>query len=969
MHVEENTDCLLSLPAAGVAGFKPWNRASADFFVTSDPPGRQLGSGGGTAQVLHQAWRASSARQTGGFEAWLNASRKLIVHGSGQSRRLPAYAAEGKPLLPLPLLPARAGQAPDQRLIDFQLDAYSRILRHAPASYRVMITCGDVLLTNPAFTPAFPEADVLIVGIRSTPDEGSRHGVLFCRNAATGALDFFLQKPPPEKTRVLADSHAFYLDTGVWLLSARAVSVLVRQCGWSSETQTYAGGTPSHYELFDRFGLALGAAPVAPDPEISALSAAVLPLPAGRFFHFGTSRSIISSAVELAQASGHAQAVGLGSAEAHEHCLVLNADLRVPLTSANRLLWIENATIPAAWTLRDRHVLTGIPDNAWALDLPSGVCLDCIGLRGEAGVCLRVYGFDDPFRGALSDPATRWMERPLADWLQARGLSCEQAGLAPTTDIQDAPLFPRLAADDPRYGPLLAWMTALRPAADPASLRLWLEAPRVSAAELLCRADTAARAAARSTAVDAVFARLSPQAWQKRCLSLDLEAVARRVAVASGAVILPLLESQGRPVSELAAVHDLAVRDRLAAPAVGRPNRAAGRLRDLLAAKLAVAPVSPRRAAGEDQIVWGRAPARLDFAGGWTDTPPYCLEHGGRVVNLAVNLNGQPPVQAFARVCEKPCLVIRSIDLGVGEVIETTEDLLAEERLGSGFGIARAAFRLAGFDPAFNAAGRGAPLDQFLRDTFGGGIELTLLAAIPKGSGLGTSSILAATLLGTLGDLAGLHWNEQDLFIRTLALEQILTSGGGWQDQVGGIVGGLKQIESAPGLQQKPVIRWLPTAMLDAAIADRRFQLYYTGLTRVAHNILGEIVKGLLLNDAERIRTIEAIGLNADFAAEALQRHDWPVFAEAIRRSWLLNRMLDAGTNPPEVQGIIDRVSPWLAATKLAGAGGGGYMLLLAETPEQGARLRRELLDHPPNGRARFVDVSLSHTGLEITRS
>jgi galactokinase/mevalonate kinase-like predicted kinase len=157
--------------------------------------------------------------------------------------------------------------------------------------------------------------------------------------------------------------------------------------------------------------------------------------------------------------------------------------------------------------------------------------------------------------------------------------------------------------------------------------------------------------------------------------------------------------------------------------------------------------------------------------------------------------------------------------------------------------------------------------------------------------------------------------------------------------------------------------------MLDAAIADRRFQLYYTGLTRVAHNILGEIVKGLFLNDAERIRTIDAIGLNADFAAEALQRHDWPVFAEAIRRSWLLNRMLDIGTNPPEVQAIIDRVSPWLAATKLTGAGGGGYMLLLADTPEQGARLRRELLDHPPNGRARFVDVSLSHTGLEITRS
>jgi galactokinase/mevalonate kinase-like predicted kinase len=256
-----------------------------------------------------------------------------------------------------------------------------------------------------------------------------------------------------------------------------------------------------------------------------------------------------------------------------------------------------------------------------------------------------------------------------------------------------------------------------------------------------------------------------------------------------------------------------------------------------------------------------------------------------------------------------------------------------------------------------------------LKETLGGGIELTLLAAIPKGSGLGTSSILAATLLGTLGNLAGLGWNEQDLFTRTLALEQILTSGGGWQDQVGGVVGGLKIVESAPGLLQKPVVRWLPSQLIDNAITDLRFQLYYTGITRVAHNILGEIVKGLFLNDAERLHVIDEIALNADFTAEALQRHDWPCFVEAIQRSWLLNRQLDSGTNPAEVAAILERVSPWLGAAKLTGAGGGGYMVLLAATAENGVRIRHELEKNRPNSRARFVDVSISHTGLEITRS
>ena len=964
---EEQIDCLLSLPAAGVTGFKPWSKTSASYFVTSDPPGSQLGSGGGTAHVLHQAWHAS---KNPAFSAWLQASRKLIVHGSGQSRRLPAYAAEGKPLLPLPLLPAQTGQAPAQRLVDFQQNVYHRIFRYAPASYRVMITCGDVLLTNTSFTPTFPEADVLIVGIHSSPDEGSRHGVMFCRDTNTGALDFFLQKPSPEKTRSLAETHSFYLDTGVWLLSARAVDVLLHKCGWSNDTQTYATGDPGNYELFDRFGLALGANPIVLDSDISALTTAVLPLPAGRFFHFGSSRSIITSSVELGHVVERGYAVGLDRATDHEHCQILHADVQVPLNGANRLLWIENAVIPASWTLRERHILTGIPDNTWTLDLPPGACIDCIGVCNEPGICLRVYGFDDPFRGTLADPTTLWQERSFTTWLEARGLTLEQANLKPETDIQQAALFPRINVDDPLCGPVLAWMTAVAPSPDPTLAKRWLSLPRLSASELLKQADVEQRGSMRTAAVETALAHLTPQTWQEQCLLLDLEAAADRAGKTPTAVPPPLENAAVKSVSELATVHDAAFRDRLAQPSVTkRANSAARRLRDLIVTRLAIAPASPRRAVGEDQIVWGRSPARLDFAGGWTDTPPYCLEHGGRVLNLAINLNGQPPIQAFARVCKEPHLVIRSIDLGVGEVIETSADLLAEERLGSGFGIARAAFRLAGFDPAFNASGHGAPLDRFLRDTFGGGIELTMLAAIPKGSGLGTSSILAATLLGTLGNLAGLNWNEQVLFIRTLALEQILSSGGGWQDQVGGIVGGLKLVESTPGLLQKPVPRWLPMQALEEAICDKRFQLYYTGLTRVAHNILGEIVKGLFLNDAPRLRIIEEIGLNADFAAEALQRHDWSRFLEAVRRSWLLNRLLDSGTNPPEVQTIVDRVSPWLAATKLAGAGGGGYMVLLAETPENGVRLRQELLTNPPNRCARFVDVSISRTGLETTRS
>ena len=60
-----------------------------------------------------------------------------------------------------------------------------------------------------------------------------------------------------------------------------------------------------------------------------------------------------------------------------------------------------------------------------------------------------------------------------------------------------------------------------------------------------------------------------------------------------------------------------------------------------------------------------------------------------------------------------------------------------------------------------------------------------MVAALPKGSGLGTSSILAATILGTLGEICGLNWSREDVYFRTLAVEQMMNLGGGWQDQVG----------------------------------------------------------------------------------------------------------------------------------------------------------------------------------------
>ena len=118
---------------------------------------------------------------------------------------------------------------------------------------------------------------------------------------------------------------------------------------------------------------------------------------------------------------------------------------------------------------------------------------------------------------------------------------------------------------------------------------------------------------------------------------------------------------------------------------------------------------------------------------------------------MAIDLNGQQPIQTYLRKITEPYFILRSIDTGADERVETFQQLQEYNTVGSSFSIPKAALSLAGFLPQFCHQKFGSLKEQL--QELGGGLEITLLAAIPKGSGLGTSSILAATLLGTLSSV------------------------------------------------------------------------------------------------------------------------------------------------------------------------------------------------------------------------
>ena len=390
-------------------------------------------------------------------------------------------------------------------------------------------------------------------------------------------------------------------------------------------------------------------------------------------------------------------------------------------------------------------------------------------------------------------------------------------------------------------------------------------------------------------------------------------------------------------------------------------------LRDGLLGEISNQKSLPQLNVYSDQIVWGRSPVRIDVAGGWTDTPPYSLYSGGNVVNLAIELNGQPPLQVYIKPCNEHHIILRSIDMGAMEIIKTYEELSQYKKVGSPFSIPKAALVLAGFHPDFSAEHYGTLSEQL--EAFGAGLEITLLAAIPAGSGLGTSSILASTVLGAVNDFCGLAWDKNEICRRTLVLEQVLTTGGGWQDQYGGVLHGIKLLQTEDGFNQSPQVRWLPDYLFSEPGFKECHLLYYTGITRTAKGILGEIVSSMFLNSSTHLSLLAEMKAHALDMAEAVQRGHFNRYATLVGKSWMQNKALDSGTNPPSVEAIIDRIKDYTLGYKLPGAGGGGYLYMVAKDVEAAARIKEILTNNPPNARARFVRMDLSNKGLQISRS
>ena len=878
---------LLSLPPNLVGCFHDVTGFSHDeYFCTNDPVGHKLGSGGGTTWLLQQA------------REWLNGERCIVLHAGGQSRRLPSYAPSGKILTPIPVFRWERGQRLSQTLLDLQLPLYERMMAQAPRRLTTMIVSGDVYIRAAERIGAIPDADVVCYGLWLDASIAKDHGVFVSDRRTPNVLKMMLQKPSTECLSNLLKDHFYLTDIGIWLLSDRAVQLLMKR-------SLAADGSIKEYDLYSDFGCTLGTDPTIADAELRELSVAIVPLPGGEFYHYGTSGEMISSTVAIQNIVNDQRDIMHNDRKPHPSIFTQNAVTHYTFTDQNRNIWIENSYIGPHWTLTHDNIVTGVPENDWTVRLEPGQCVDIIPI-GETQYCVRCYRIDDKFAGAEQQKK----QFPVVEGFEAID-SLEAIAQHATTylsaeDISNVANLRRLFAQ----------RRALRSRNWPALARNWEHS---------------------------VF------------YQLDLDDAAREFREMQ----LPMPEPLSDEAPLMTRIHDKMFR--------GDSDAAFGLLRDGLTAGALASKQSPRLSIYQDQIVWGRSPVRIDLAGGWTDTPPYCLMEGGSVVNIAIELNGQPPLQTYVKPCREPHIVLRSIDLGAIEVVETYEQLAAYNKVGSPFSIPKAALVLAGFQPGFSQ--ETFPTLRAQLESFGCGIELTLLSAIPAGSGLGTSSILAATVLGAVSDFCSLAWDKNEIGRRTLVLEQLLTTGGGWQDQFGGVLGGVKLLDTQRGFDQNPRVRWLPDNIYTQSEYAQCHLLYYTGITRTAKKILAEIVRRMFVNHHQQLLQLREMKAHSVDMYEAIQRQDFQAVGQLIRKTWAQNQLIDSGTNPESVQRITRLIDDLCLGYKLPGAGGGGYLYMVAKDPEAAARIKQVLTASQPNANARFVEMTLSKTGLQVSRS
>ncbi|XP_031499044.1 bifunctional fucokinase/fucose pyrophosphorylase isoform X1 [Nymphaea colorata] len=319
-------------------------------------------------------------------------------------------------------------------------------------------------------------------------------------------------------------------------------------------------------------------------------------------------------------------------------------------------------------------------------------------------------------------------------------------------------------------------------------------------------------------------------------------------------------------------------------------------------------------------------PVRVDFVGGWSDTPPWSLERSGCVLNMAILLEDSLPVGAQMETVPTGGIWI-SDDAANQVFIDDATSISAPFHQEDPFRLVKSALLVTGF----------------VQSEVVPGLRIITWANVPRGSGLGTSSILAAAVVkGLLRIMNGDESNENTARL-VLVLEQLMGTGGGWQDQIGGLYPGIKCTASFPGKPLK--LHVIPLAASPNLVEEleQRLLVVFTGQVRLANQVLQKVVTRYLQRDSLLISSIKRLAELAKIGQEALMNGDVDELGSIMLEAWRLHQELDPYCSNSFVDNLFKSAEKFCCGYKLVGAGGGGFALLLARDKNCAMELRKLL--------------------------
>ena len=975
--------------------------------VVPDPPGRRAGSGGatlGALRALAEQFRLSAEE--------LGKQRILLIHSGGASQRLPAYSPLGKIFAPLPLL------RPDGQISTLFDHLYITLCglpeRLGPG---MLVVAGDVFLLLDHRHVIAPPEGVTALSMRVDPETARGHGVF--ATDSTQRIRQTLQKVSPEtmcQAGAMDDRRQVLIDTGLLFFDAQRTRTLAVLAGCA------AGGrgkksrrrilglherVGSAIDLYDDITSAL-AADTQRRQYLSSPATASLrrelwkslhgtPFRAvqldGQFLHLGTTRQFRDAMVGRHSSPAAALfqhnllAGGNWSLKAGRrvyHSALLGRDGGASIGQGSL---VEHSILGAGARIGDRSVVSQVVAVRNPLRLGDDLLFFQVPIRtnrGDLRFVQVVCGADDDFKGRLADRKCVYLNRPIDQWLQRHGISPADLWRGIDEDHRTLWTARLFAASQQRdAAPLAAWMTSPNDAAR-GTVKAWKRSPRYSMAMHLEQADPAALIAHRETVAAHLQAGAMLESLQ-RGEDRPLERFLGHYGSAAGyeASLGRIMEFAGAPRRPPMAKLQQARAYWCAAQVLQRSDRPAGAdfpidpeqamrrafTRIAEASELASTSIDvgdgARVRIRPGVCIEAASPVRLDLAGGWSDTPPYCYERGGHVINVAIDLDGEPPVRATARAIREPRLILETQDLARHVEIRRSRELRTAPNVHDPFALHKVALDMAGLVPP-----RGADLRRFLAAA-GGGLVVSTECRVPKGSGLGTSSILAATLLAALHEVAGRHASHDQLIRETLLLEQRLSTGGGWQDQVGGIVGAVKSTTTLPGLPQKLHVEKLAMSEECLRQFEQRLVVYYSGQQRLARDILRRVMGRWLGREPAVMLLLEELKQSAAELRSALLKGQWARAARPINRYWQIKQQLYPGSTTPTIDVLFLELEGHYLAAGLAGAGGGGFGYFLCRDARQAQRLREKLAEQAaqPGSLGSLFQAQVNRSGLSIRRT